>query len=58
MMAGTVIGDRGEDSGRMHAQLPISGLHREVACERVTTNWFDERSPNLCPLGASEYVLI
>ena len=39
-------------------QLPIPGLCREAACERVTMNWFDERAPNSCPLGASEYVLI
>lgn len=58
-MAGMIIGERGEERLRKNAcAVTISGLCREAACERVTMNWFDKRSPNSCPLGASEYVLI
>lgn len=58
-MAGTVIGDRGEERLRKNewAVTHFRFAHRKVACERAITYWFDECSPNSCPLGALEYVL-
>ena len=59
-MAGTMIGDRGEESLRKNecAVTHFRFAYRKVACEHVITYWFDECSPNSCPLGASECVLI